>query len=234
MLRSLFATLTLVALPVLGQSTPKTVDFSAETVGAEPKTMLPMVGNWSIAQENGRKVLKVDGTRWQQGQSGANLADKARSMYGERYAEFLDSVKAFAYFPYAVARDISDFREGEISMRFKALAGRVDQAGGILFDLKPNGDYLAMRANALENNLVLWRVVKGKRSSVKWVRNTPTASGQWHDLKLVVKGRSVEGYLDGKKVLEHTLEQPVSGRVGIWTKADSVCLFDAYAVTGAK
>lgn len=74
-------------------------------------------------------------------------------MYGERYAEFLDSVKAFAYFPYVVARDISDFREGEISMRFKALAGRVDQAGGILFDLKPNGDYLAMRANALENNL---------------------------------------------------------------------------------
>lgn len=233
MLRSLIATITLVALPVLGQSTPKTVDFSAETVGAEPKTMLPMVGNWSIAQENGRKVLKVDGTRWQQGQSGANLADKARSMYGERYAEFLDSVKAFAYFPYAVARDVSDFREGAISLRFKALAGRVDQAGGILFDLKPNGDYLAMRANALENNLVLWRVVKGKRSSVKWVRNTPTASGQWHDLKLVVKGRDVEGYLDGKKVLEHTLDLPVSGRVGIWTKADSVVLFDDYKVMSA-
>lgn len=76
MLRSLIATFTLVALPILGQSAPKTVDFGAETVGAEPKTMLPMVGNWSIAQEGGRKVLKVDGTRWQQGQSGANLADR--------------------------------------------------------------------------------------------------------------------------------------------------------------
>jgi len=231
MLRSLIATITLVALPVLGQSAPKTVDFSAETVGTEPKTMLPVVGNWSVAQEGGRKVLKVDGTRWQQGQSGANLADKARSMYGERYAEFLDSVKAFAYFPYVVARDISDFREGEVSMRFKALAGRVDQAGGILFDLKPNGDYLAMRANALENNLVLWRVVRGKRSSGKWVRNTPTPTGQWHDLKLVVRGRTVAGYLNGKRVLEHTLDQPVSGRVGIWTKADSVCLFDEFKVT---
>lgn len=226
---TMFLSLALVALPMLAQQ-PRMVDFSPETVGAEPKAMLPMVGNWTIAQEGGKKVLKVDGTRWQQGQIGANLADKARAVYGERYAEFLDSVKAFAYFPYVVARDISEFKEGEISLRFKPLAGRVDQAGGILFDLKPNGDYLAMRANALEHNLVLWRVVKGKRSSVKWVRNTPTPSGQWHDLKLIVRGRNLEGYLDGKRVLEHTLNQPVSGRVGIWTKADSVCLFDALQV----
>ncbi len=230
MLRSLFASFALVVLPVAAQTTSKTADFSFETIGAEPKAMIPMVGNWIITQDNGRKVLKVDGTRWQEGQSGANLADKARAVYGERYAEFLDSVKAFAYFPYVVAKEVGDFREGEITMRFKALAGRVDQAGGILFDLKPNGDYLAMRANALENNLVLWRVVKGKRSSVKWVRNTPTPTGQWHDLKLVVRGRNLEGYLDGKRVLEHTLDQPVSGHVGIWTKADSVCLFDAFTV----
>ncbi len=226
---AMFLALALVALPMLAQQ-PRTVDFSPETIGAEPKAMLPMVGNWIIAPEGGKKVLKVDGTRWQQGQSGANLADKARAVYGERYAEFLDSVKAFAYFPYVVARDIPDFKEGEIDLRFKPLAGRVDQAGGILFDLKPNGDYLALRANALENNLVLWRVVKGKRISVKWVRNTPTPSGQWHDLKLIIRGRNLEGYLDGKRVLEHTLDQPVNGRVGIWTKADSVCLFDAFQV----
>ena len=234
MLRSLFASFALVVLPAIGQTVSKTVDLSSETLGAEPKAMIPMVGNWTITQDNGRKVLKVDGTKWQEGQSGANLADKARAVYGERYAEFLDSVKAFAYFPYAVAKEVGDFRDGEITMRFKALAGRVDQAGGILFDLKPNGDYLAMRANALENNLVLWRVVKGKRSSVKWVRNTPTPTGQWHDLKLVVRGRTVEGYLNGKRVLEHTLDQPVTGRVGIWTKADSVCLFDGFTVIGPR
>ncbi len=234
MLRSLFASFILVSLPVVAQTVSKTVDFSSETVGAEPKAMIPMVGNWTISQDNGRKVLKVDGTKWQEGQSGANLADKARAVYGERYAEFLDSVKAFAYFPYVVAKEVGDFRDGEITMRFKALAGRVDQAGGILFDLKPNGDYLAMRANALENNLVLWRVVRGKRSSVKWVRNTPTPTGQLHDLKLVVRGRTVEGYLNGKRVLEHTLDQPVAGRVGIWTKADSVCLFDGFTVTGPR
>lgn len=231
MLRNLIPVLALATLPLAAQPGSKIIDFSAETVGAEPRVMLPMVGNWTIAQEGGRKVLRVDGTRWQEGQSGANLADKARAIYGERYAEFLDSVKAFAYFPYVVARDVSDFRGGEISLRFKPLAGRVDQAGGILFDLKPSGDYLALRANALEHNLVLWRVVRGRRTSVKWVRNTPTPTGQWHDLKLVVRGRSLEGYLDGKRVMEHTLDQPVSGRVGIWTKADSVCLFEAYKVT---
>lgn len=233
MLRSLLASFVLFILPVTAQTVSKTVDLASETVGAEPKAMIPMVGNWTITQDNGRKVLKVDGTKWREGQSGANLADKARAVYGERYAEFLDSVTAFAYFPYVVAKEVGDFRDGEITMRFKALAGRVDQAGGILFDLKPNGDYLAMRANALENNLVLWRVVKGKRSSVKWIRNTPTPTGQWHDLKLVVRGRTVEGYLNGKRVLEHTLDQPVSGRVGIWTKADSVCVFDEFRVASA-
>jgi len=53
-----------------------------------------------------------------------------------------------------------------------------------LFNLKPNGDYLTVRANCLENNLVLWKFEKGKRSAVKWVRNTPTATNQWHDLKV--------------------------------------------------
>lgn len=233
MVRTLLVSL-LIASPVIAQTPSRAVDLSSETIGAEPKAMIPMVGNWTIAQEGGKKVLKVDGTRWQQGQSGANLADKSRAIYGERYAEFLDSVKAFAYFPYVVARDVPDFKEGEITLRFKPLAGRVDQAGGILFDLKPNGDYLAMRANSLENNLVLWRVVRGKRSSVKWIRNTPTPSGQWHDLRLVVRGRTLEGYLNGKRILEHTLDQSVSGRVGIWTKADSVCLFDAYSVSSGK
>src|SRR5205807_1773739 len=105
-----------------------------------------------------------------------------------------------------------------------------DQAGGILFNLKANGDYLALRANALENNFVLWKFEKGKRSSVKWVRNTPTASQQWHEIKVRVDGAKVAGYLDGRLLLEHTLPAPVSGRVGIWSKADSVTYFDDFSV----
>jgi len=143
-------------------------------------------------------------------------------------------VKAFAYFPYAVARDVSDFREGEITLRFKAVAGRVDQASGILFDLKPDGNYYALRANALENNLALWRIVKGRRDAVKWARNLTIVRGQWHELKVSVRGRTLEGFLDGNRFLEHTLDQPVSGHVGIWTKADSVCLFERFTVVNSR
>jgi hypothetical protein len=205
-------------------------DFSGETVGAEPASFVPAVGNWLIGIDGNNKVLVVDGRKWSEGQAAAGLADKARAIYGERYAEFLDNVKAYAYFPFAVFKDLQDFKEGEISLRFKPIAGRIDQAAGILFNLKPNGDYLIVRANALENNLVLFQYVRGKRSPVKWIRNTPTATQKWHDLKLEVSGTSVKGYLDGKLYLEHTLDSPVAGRVGVWSKADSFVYFDDFQV----
>lgn len=214
----------------MASASQKVFDFSAETVGAEPKTMTPVVGVWTVAQDGDNKVLMVDGSRWKQGQPAANIADKARALYGDRYAEFLDSVQSFAYYPYAVAKDIDDFREGEISMRFKPLAGRIDQGAGILFNLKRNGDYLIVRANALENNLVLFQFKNGKRSPVKWIRNTPTATQQWHTIKVRVAGKKVEGFLDDKLLLEHELPDAVSGKVGVWSKADSVVYMDDYTV----
>jgi hypothetical protein len=214
----------------MASASQKVFDFSAETVGAEPKSMTPVVGVWLVAQDGDNKVLMVDGSRWKQGQPAANIADKSRALYGERYAEFLDNVQSFAYYPYAIAKDIDDFREGEISMRFKPLAGRIDQGAGILFNLKPNGDYLIVRANALENNLVLFQFKNGKRSPVKWIRNTPTATQQWHTLKVRITGKKVEGFLDEKLLLEHELPEAVSGRVGVWSKADSVVYMDDYVV----
>jgi ABC-2 family transporter len=210
------------------------VDLANETVGAEPKGLVPVVGVWRIENAGGKKVLAVDGRQWKEGQSSAGIADKARALYGERYAEFLDRVQAYAYYPYAVAKDIEDFRNGEITVRFEGLSGRIDQGAGILFNLKPNGDYLAIRANCLENNLVLWKVEKGRRSQVKWIRNTPTSSHQWHDLKLRIAGNKVEGYLDGKLYLEHTLAEPVAGRIGLWSKADSYMHFDDFTATAAE
>src|SRR3954447_3308519 len=209
-----------------------TIDFSNETVGAEPKSLVPVVGIWRIENEEGKKVLAVEGRQWKQGQSSAGVADKARALYGERYAEFLDRVQAYAYYPYTVATDVQDFRGGEISVRFKGLSGRIDQGAGILFNLQGNGDYLALRANCLENNLVLWKFEKGKRAAVSWVRNAPAASKQWHDLKLRVSpGPKVQGYLDGKLYLEYTLPVTVSGRIGLWSKADSYMHFSDYSVT---
>jgi hypothetical protein len=210
---------------------PLKIDFSDETVGAEPKSFVSVVGVWRIEADGDNKVLVVDGRQWKEGQTSAGIADKARALYGDRYAEFLDRVQAYAYFPYAVAKGVEDFRDGEISVRFEGISGRIDQGAGILFNLKPNGDYLTIRANPLENNLVLWKFEKGKRSSVKWIRNTPTPTRQWHDLKVRLAGARVEGYLDGKLHLEHTLPEPVAGRIGLWSKADSHMYFDDFAAT---
>jgi hypothetical protein len=233
-IRALMSAVALASLVLPGLAAqPTKIEFSDETVGAEPKSMVPVVGVWRIESDAGKKVLAVDGRQWKEGQSSAGIADKARALYGERYAEFLDRVQAYAYFPYAVAPNVENFTGGEITVRFEGLSGRIDQGAGILFNLKPNGDYLTIRANCLENNLVLWKVEKGKRSSVKWVRNTPTATKQWHDLKVRISGTKVEGYLDGKLYLEDTLAQPVSGRIGLWSKADSYMHFTDYMVTMA-
>ena len=206
-------------------------DFSKETVGAPPNTFTAAVGNWIIGNDGDNTVLVVDGRKWKRGVASAGLADKARALYGERYAEFLDNVTAYAYFPFAVAAGIENFTSGEILVRFKAIAGRIDQGAGILFDLKPNGDYYALRANPLENNLVLWRYKRGKRSSVSWVRHVNTPTRKWHTLKLTVDGSMVKGYVNGKQYLAKRLPAPVSGKVGLWTKADSVVYFDDYRVS---
>ena len=216
-----------------GAVQPLKIDFSDETVGAEPKSFISVVGVWRIETDGNNKVLVVDGRQWKEGQTAAGIADKARALYGERYAEFLDRVQAYAYFPYAAAKDVADFRDGDISVRFEGISGRIDQGAGILFNLKQNGDYLTIRANPLENNLVLWKFEKGRRSSVKWIRNTPTSTRQWHDLKVRIAGPKVEGYLDGKLYLEDTLPEPVSGRIGLWSKADSHMYFDDYTVIPA-
>ncbi len=205
-------------------------DFSGETVGSAPKTFVPAVGNWIIGTDNGNTVLVVDGRKWRRGVAAAGLADKARALYGKRYAEFLDNVTAYAYYPFAVATGVDNFSNGEIKLRFKAIAGRIDQGAGILFDLRPNGDYYALRANPLENNLVLWRYRHGRRSSVSWVRNVVTPSRKWHTLRLVVQGNLVKGYVNGRQYLSYRLPAPVAGKVGLWTKADSVVYFDDYQV----
>jgi hypothetical protein len=160
----LIIALSILALLLPAFAAPLKVDFANEAPGAEPKALVPVVGVWRIENEGARKLLAVDGRQWKEGQSSAGIADKARALYGERYAEFLDRVQAYAYYPYVVAKDVDDFKNGEITVRFEGLSGRIDQGAGILFNLKPNGDYLTIRANCLENNLVLWKFEKGKRS----------------------------------------------------------------------
>jgi Laminin G domain len=215
-------------------SKPKTirVDLSKERSGRDSTRFLAVVGNWSIVDDGGTKVLGVDGRQWLRGQPAGGLAQNARAIYGSRHEEFIDNVKAFAYFPYAVAKDVDDFHDGTISMRFKLVAGQLDSCAGILFNLKPNGDYLTVRFNGKEDNVVLWTFVKGKRSFVKkGIENVPLQMNTWHALEITVKGTNLQASLDGKHLLDYTLAEPVSGRVGVWSKTDSVSYFDQYTVT---
>src|SRR4051794_5708093 len=109
----------LVTLHLPARAEPIKLDFTGETVGAEPQSLIPVVGVWRVESERGNTVLAVDGRQWKEGQSAAGLAEKAKTLYGERYAEFLDRVQAFAYYPYAVAKDVDNFANGEITVRFE-------------------------------------------------------------------------------------------------------------------
>ena len=213
---------------------PIHVDLRGEKVNAEPTKFLPMVGSWVIAFEQGKKVVLLDGRAWKKGQPAGGLANNARAIYGARHEEFIDNVKAFAYFPIAVARDVDNFENGEISVRFQMIGGTLDRCSGIMFNLKPNGDYLTVRYNGTEDNLVLWTFNSGKRSFVKrGSENVPLELGTWHEIRIAVHGTQLEGYLDGKHLLDYTLKEPVSGKVGLWSKTDSMSEFADFTVTPA-
>ncbi len=208
------------------------VDLSKERAGHQSTKFLAVVGNWVIVDDGGKKVLAVDGRSWLRGQPASSLAEAARSIYGARNEEFIESVKAWAYFPYSVAKDISDFQDGEISIRFKIVAGQLDQCAGILFNLKSNGDYLTVRFNGMEDNVVLWTFNKGVRKFVKRGGDkVPLARNQWHTLQISVHGTNLQASVNGKHLLDYTLAEPVSGKVGVWSKTDSVAYFDDFTVT---
>jgi hypothetical protein len=234
-IRSLVAVTLLVAPLAARAQASRPIDVQGDRVGAEPTRFLPLVGNWFVTEDGGRKVVLVDGREWKRGQPANGLADKARAIYGARHEAFIDNVKAFAYFPIAVAKEVDDFQNGEIAMRFKLVGGTLDKCAGILFDVQPNGDYLAVRFNGTEDNLVLWKFVNGKRSFVKkGIENVPLPMNTWHDMKIVVKGTQLEGWLDGRKLLDYTLERPVSGKVGLWSKTDSMSEFDSFVVSAGR
>ena len=196
-----------------------------------PTHFIPIVGNWIVTRDGAKNVLMVDGRQWKRGDPSGGLADKARAIYGSKHEDFIDNVKAFAYFPYAIAQGVDDFRNGEISMRFQMVEGSLDSCAGILFNVKPNGDYLTVRFNGKEDNLVLWTFNKGTRKFVKkGAEDMPLNRKEWYAMKIAVQGTKLEGYLNGKKLLDYTLPEPVTGKVGVWSKTDSVSLFDDFTV----
>jgi hypothetical protein len=128
-------------------------------------------------------------------------------------------------FPLLIS-DEGSFKDLELSVRFKAVSGEVDRAGGLVFRLKDANNYYIVRANALEDNYRLFHVVAGSRRQFAGA-NFKVTSGEWHELKVECIGNKVICYYDGVKKIEATDDTfKDAGKIGLWTKADSVTYFD--------
>jgi hypothetical protein len=133
-------------------------------------------------------------------------------------------------FPLLIA-DEGSFKDLELSVKFKPVSGEVDRAGGLVFRLKDANNYYIVRANALEDNYRLYHVVAGKRRQFAGA-NFKVTSGEWHELRVECVGNKIICYYDGTKKIEVTDDTfKDAGKVGLWTKADSVTYFDDLRVT---
>ena len=132
-------------------------------------------------------------------------------------------------FPLAVYKPYSS-KDVEVSVRFKPVTGTVDEAGGIAVRLSTPDDYYVARANALEDNVRFYRVVKGRREQLASA-NAKVSANQWHTLVLKVEGDRFSGSFDGKALLSaQDRTFPDAGKVALWTKADSVTHFDRLTI----
>ena len=235
------------------------IGLDTEQVGKAPMNFEPMVGTWVIAQDVKDKVVMVDGRPWVANKDNPTklLIQSARKLYGTSNEELMDNAKQFAYYPVAVLKGVDKFSDGTISMKFKTISGDSDRCSGILFNVKPNGDWLAVRYNDTENNVALWEFHNGIRRPVKFSDRTKPFMldrNAWHELKMTINGTDFKAWLDGNLALEHmlgteptatkgtpnpdlsptsnpVLRPPVAGRIGLWSKTDSTSYFKDYVVT---
>ena len=132
-------------------------------------------------------------------------------------------------FPLAML-DVAQPADVDVSVMFKPVAGEVDRAAGIAVRLSDRNNYYVVRANALEDNVRLYRVVSGQRSQFAGA-SAKVPSGVWHELRLRVEGDRFEVFLGGRSLYtarDTAIAGP--GRVALWTKADSVTYFDDLVV----
>ncbi|MBI3893605.1 MAG: hypothetical protein HY303_18965 [Candidatus Wallbacteria bacterium] len=191
-------------------SSARTWTFDAEMPGSQPsgftfeRTGDGSQGNW---------VVKKDETAPSPGNVLAQL----------------DADDTDYRFPVAVAV-APVLKNLELSVRFKPVSGKVDRGAGLVFRYKDAGNYYVVRANALEDNINLYHVVGGKRRQFAgW--SGKVSSGVWHTLAATARGNHFEASFDGKKIIgadDETFSD--AGKVGLWTKADSVIHFDDLTV----
>ena len=136
-----------------------------------------------------------------------------------------------ATYPVAFKNDTS-LKDGFVEVKFKPISGKEDQAGGVVWRLKDANNYYVARANALEDNVTIYDVVNGRRTERKRT-NMKVAPNMWHTIRVDFAGNHFTVTCDGRKAIEwddDTFKD--AGKVGVWTKADSVTAFDDFAYSG--
>ncbi|HEY5811989.1 MAG TPA: family 16 glycoside hydrolase [Chthoniobacterales bacterium] len=133
-----------------------------------------------------------------------------------------------ATFPVCIKED-TNIKDGFVAVKFKPIAGKEDQAGGVIWRYRDKDNYYIARANALEDNVTIYQTIKGQRVGFKSANET-VKSGAWHTLRVDFEENKFAVTFDGKKVIE-AADQSLkdAGKVGVWTKADSVTLFDDFS-----
>jgi hypothetical protein len=207
----LFVPWFVVGMTLVMQGATRTIEFSDDAVGQAPKGF--EFGYTAKAGIPGKWVVQAEG--------------------GNQYLAQVDADNTRSRFPVAVVSDLAA-ADIDVSVRFKPVSGRVDQAGGLVWRFQNQDNYYLVRANALENNVVLYKVENGKRTDLPvkgegrtYGKKTSVPSGQWSTLRVRAAGPRFEVFFNGNKLYEvedATFSKP--GQVGVWTKADSVTQFD--------
>jgi hypothetical protein len=136
------------------------------------------------------------------------------------------------FFNLCVAED-AKYSDLDISVSFKAVQGKEDQGGGVVWRYKDADNYYICRMNPLESNFRVYKVEGGKRTQFATKEDLKVPAGEWHTIRATMKGEEIECFLDGKKYLEaRDATFKDAGKVGLWSKADAQTRFDGLKVRG--
>ncbi len=191
-----------------------------------------VVGQWIDEKDGADPIVRVDGVPGRV-PAAAEIEKVATALFGRLDSEFAANASAPGAFSLAVLSNVLRFTEGTFRARFKLVSGQSDQTAGLVFDLEPNGEYLYARYNTKDGNLALWRFAKGAREVIAHgEQHVQLPLGVWHELTVTITGaRLVVSANNGMLRFEHALPEAVDGRVGFWTKRDSVTQFKDVRVT---
>jgi hypothetical protein len=162
-----------------------------------------------------------------QGKAGVWIVRKDDQAHGNVLVQ-TDADRTDYRFPVAVYNDVTA-KDVDLSVQFKAIGGKGDQGAGLVWRYRDPNNYYVTRCNALEDNCTIYHVVNGRRVAFL-NQNVKVASNVWHTLRVEAAGDHFVVTYDGKKVLDAkdgTFKD--AGKVGLWTKADSVIAFDDFS-----